>query len=210
MFTCYTTNTIWSLFFSGNALDELHLDDPLNLVDSIHRDTNSPIGNSISAGLASSGLLGSSAPVNIPGMAERSVLTNFSPSTSSPLQQLQAGFLTGSRFSHQDSMESVSWFYFCLRWEISSCFTNLMFCSDYFQTLPFMNQISDPFSNHISQLSSSASKLSGFNSSLFDFASQGMSPSRTQPTLPASPLVNTFSISPNNTGSLSEVRIARS
>lgn len=68
-----------------------------------------------------------------------------------------------------------------------------------------MNQISDPFSNHISQLSSSASKLSGFNSSLFDFASQGMSPSRTQPTLPASPLVNAFSISPSNTGSLSEV-----
>jgi len=104
----YSNIDVWSLF-SGNALDELHLDDPLNLVDSIHRDTNSPIGNSISAGLASSGLLGSSAPVNIPGMAERSVLTNFSPSTSSPLQQLQTGFLTGSRFSHQDSMESVSW-----------------------------------------------------------------------------------------------------
>lgn len=100
------------LFFAGNALDELHLDDSLNLVDPIHRDTNSPINNSISAGLASSGLLGSSAPVNIPGMAERSVLTNFSPSTSSPLQQLQTGFLTGSRFSHQDSMESVSRLYF--------------------------------------------------------------------------------------------------
>lgn len=69
-----------------------------------------------------------------------------------------------------------------------------------------MNQVSDPFSNHISQLSSSASKLSGFNSSLFDFTNQGMSPSRTQP-LPASPLVNAFSISPSNTGSLSEVRI---
>ncbi|XP_029175023.1 RING finger protein unkempt homolog isoform X7 [Nylanderia fulva] len=177
----YSNDTVESVV--GNALDELHLDDPLNLVDSIHtRDTNSPIGNSISAGLASSGLLGSSAPVNIPGMTERSVLTNFSPSTSSPLQQLQTGFLTGSRFSHQDSIES---------------------------TLPFMNQISDPFSNHISQLSSSASKLSGFNSSLFDFASQGMSPSRTQPTLPASPLVNAFSISPSNTGSLSEVQRLR-
>lgn len=90
-------------------MDELHLDDPLNLVDTIHRDTNSPISNSISAGLASSGLLGGSAPVNIPGMAERSGLSNFSPATSSPLQHLQsAGFLTGSRFSHQDSMESVS------------------------------------------------------------------------------------------------------
>ncbi|XP_032672983.1 RING finger protein unkempt isoform X9 [Odontomachus brunneus] len=102
----YSNDTVESVV--GNALDELHLDDPLNLVESIHRDTNSPIGNSISAGLASSGLLGSSAPVNIPGMAERSVLTNFSPSTSSPLQQLQtASFLTGSRFSHQDSIESV-------------------------------------------------------------------------------------------------------
>lgn len=118
---------------SGNALDELHLDDPLNLVESIHRDTNSPIGNSISAGLASSGLLGSSAPVNIPGMTERSVLTNFSPSTSSPLQQLQtASFLTGSRFSHQDSIESVSRpflslieIYTCER--RSNCFTDWFF-----------------------------------------------------------------------------------
>ncbi|XP_076626225.1 RING finger protein unk isoform X8 [Colletes latitarsis] len=102
----YPNDTVESVV--GNALDELHLDDPLNLVESIHRDTNSPISNSISAGLASSGLLGSSAPVNIPGMAERSVLSNFSPSTSSPLQQLHSsGFLTGSRFSHQDSMESV-------------------------------------------------------------------------------------------------------
>lgn len=219
-----TTELTFSLFFAGNALDELHLDDPLNLVDSIHRDTNSPIGNSISAGLASSGLLGSSAPVNIPGMTERSVLTNFSPSTSSPLQQLQSsGFLTGSRFSHQDSIESVSRdFFSSARFSTSSrrprfnaedktlrdYFTDFFPKTLCFQTLPFINQISDPFSNHISQLSSSASKLSGFNSSLFDFASQGMSPSRTQPTLPASPLVNAFSISPSNTGSLSEVRTA--
>ncbi|XP_011298449.1 RING finger protein unkempt isoform X4 [Fopius arisanus] len=177
----YGNDTVESVV--GNALDELHLDDPLNLVDSIHRDSNSPISNSISAGLASSGLLGSSAPVNIPGMAERSGLSNFSPSTSSPLQQLQsAGFLTGSRFSHQDSMES---------------------------TMPFMSHsVSDPFNNHISQLSSSASKLSGFNSSLFDFANQGLSPSRTQ-ALPASPLVNAFSVSPSNTGSLSELQRLR-
>ncbi|XP_017884832.1 RING finger protein unkempt isoform X7 [Ceratina calcarata] len=100
----YPNDTVESVV--GNALDELHLDDPLNLVESIHRDTNSPISNSISAGLASSGLLGSSAPVNIPGMTERSVLTNFSPSTSSPLQHLPS-FLTGSRFSHQDSIESI-------------------------------------------------------------------------------------------------------
>lgn len=152
------------------------------------------------------------------------MLTNFSPSTSSPLQQLQSsGFLTGSRFSHQDSIESVSRdFFSSARFSTSSrrprfnaedktlrdYFTDFFPKTLCFQTLPFINQISDPFSNHISQLSSSASKLSGFNSSLFDFASQGMSPSRTQPTLPASPLVNAFSISPSNTGSLSEVRTA--
>ncbi|CAB0041480.1 unnamed protein product [Trichogramma brassicae] len=94
----------------SNALDDLHLDDPLGLVDSLHRDANSPIANSISAGLASSGLLSSSAPVNIPGMAERSVLSNFSPSASSPLQPLHSAassFLTaGSRFSYQDSLET--------------------------------------------------------------------------------------------------------
>ncbi|XP_074099045.1 RING finger protein unk isoform X2 [Cotesia typhae] len=177
----YPNDTVESVV--GNALDELHLDDPLNLVDSIHRETSSPISNSISAGLASSGLLGSSAPVNIPGMAERSVLSNFSPSTSSPLQNLQsAGFLTGSRFSHQDPIES---------------------------TMPFLSHsVSDPFTNHITQLSSSTSKLSGFNSSLFDFANQGLSPSRTQP-LGASPLVNAFSISPSNSGSISEVQRLR-
>lgn len=78
-------------------------------------------------------------------------------------------------------------------------------CDSRFQTMPFMNQVSDPFSNHIAQLSSSSNKLSGYNSSLFDFANQAMSPSRNQP-LAASPLVNAFSISPSNTGSLSEVR----
>ncbi|XP_044589555.1 RING finger protein unkempt isoform X4 [Cotesia glomerata] len=177
----YPNDTVESVV--GNALDELHLDDPLNLVDSIHRETSSPISNSISAGLASSGLLGSSAPVNIPGMTERSVLSNFSPSTSSPLQNLQsAGFLTGSRFSHQDPIES---------------------------TMPFLSHsVSDPFTNHITQLSSSTSKLSGFNSSLFDFANQGLSPSRTQP-LGASPLVNAFSISPSNSGSMSELQVQR-
>ncbi|XP_011503191.1 PREDICTED: RING finger protein unkempt homolog [Ceratosolen solmsi marchali] len=182
----YHNDTVESVV--GSALDDLHLDDPLGLVDSIHRDTNSPISNSISASLANSGLLCSSAPVNIPGMAERSVLSNFSPSTSSPLQPLQtaSNFLTtGSRFSHQDSIES----------SMSS----------------FINQVSDPFSNHISQ-STSASKLGAFNNSLFDFSTnQGMSPSsRVQP-LAASPLVNAFSISPSNntTGSLSELQVQR-
>ena len=55
------------------------------------------------------GMLGSSAPVNIPGSAlsERNTLgSNFSPSTSSPLQ-LQSGFLSAARFSHQDSLDSV-------------------------------------------------------------------------------------------------------
>lgn len=222
------------MLFAGNALDELRLDDPLGLVDSI-RETNSPISNSISAGLASSGLLGSSAPVNIPGMTDRSVLTNFSPSTSSPLQHLQSSsFLTGSRFSHQDSMESVgfteliyTFIHFFIPFSLSyfDCLVlhaiemqtkyvqlagtnkNVNLKMRYlFQSMPFMNHVSDTFSNHISQMSSSASKIgSGFNSSLFDFANQGMSPLRTQQH-PASPLVNAFSMSPNNSGSLSEVR----
>lgn len=102
-----TSDTVESVV--GNALDDLTLDEPLNLAASLDKDleVDSPtVSNSISAGLASSGMLGSSAPVNIPGSAlnERNVLGNFSPSTSSPLQ-LQSSFLS-SRFSHQDSLDS--------------------------------------------------------------------------------------------------------
>lgn len=88
-------------------------DDSYFNLDSMDRDANSPpLNNSISVGLASSGLLCSSAPVNIPGMSERPMFqSHFSvtPSTS-PLQTLHsANFLSsGSRFSHQDSIESVS------------------------------------------------------------------------------------------------------
>lgn len=69
-----------------------------------------------------------------------------------------------------------------------------------------MNHMSDPFSNHISQLSSSASNISGFKNSLFDFTNQGISPSRNQP-LPPSPLVNAFSISPSSSNTITEVSI---
>ncbi|KAK9759031.1 Core histone H2A/H2B/H3/H4 [Popillia japonica] len=83
----------------SNALDELHLDNPLNLA-SLDRDldTESPtVSNSISVGLASSGLLGSSAPVNIPG-AQRSGLGAFSPTSNSPLQLY-------NRFSQSDNID---------------------------------------------------------------------------------------------------------
>lgn len=46
------------IMISGNALDDLHLDEPLGLVSSMDRDfeSDSPtVSNSISAGLASSG-----------------------------------------------------------------------------------------------------------------------------------------------------------
>jgi hypothetical protein len=46
------------IFFAGNALEDLNLDEPLNLAASIDKDleTDSPtVSNSISAGLASSG-----------------------------------------------------------------------------------------------------------------------------------------------------------
>lgn len=63
------------------------------------RDNDSPsVSNSISVGLASA-VLGSSAPVNIPG-ANRSGLGAFSPN-SSPLQHLQSSFFP-SRFAQQD------------------------------------------------------------------------------------------------------------
>lgn len=76
----------------------------MNLAASLDREleTGSPtVSNSISVGLASSGLLGSSAPVNIPGSA-RSGLGSFSPSTNSPLQHLQSNFLSAARFSQPD------------------------------------------------------------------------------------------------------------
>ncbi|XP_025833332.1 RING finger protein unkempt isoform X2 [Agrilus planipennis] len=90
----------------GNALDELQLEDPLNLT-SLERELESEspsVSNSISVGLASSaGLLGSSAPVNIPG-ASRSALTSFSPTSNSPLQ-LQSSFLSAARFSQSEQID---------------------------------------------------------------------------------------------------------
>lgn len=90
----YSNDTVESVV--GKALDGLGLEDSLNLSGALDRDADSPSGtNSISVGL-SAGILGSSAPVNIPG-AERSALGAFSPN-SSPLQHLQSSFLS-SRFS---------------------------------------------------------------------------------------------------------------
>ncbi|BET01838.1 Zinc finger C-x8-C-x5-C-x3-H type (and similar) [Nesidiocoris tenuis] len=88
----------------GNALDDMHLDDQNLGIVGMERDyeNDSPtISNPISAGLASSGILGSSAPVNIP----RSSHSSFSPGAS-PLQHLQSGFLSANRFSHPDTLES--------------------------------------------------------------------------------------------------------
>lgn len=103
----YTFFVIKAYFNStGNALDELHLDD-LNLT-SLDREleVESPtVSNSISVGLASAGLLSSSTPVNIPG-ATRPALGGFSPSNNSPLQQLHNSFLTSARFSQSDSIDS--------------------------------------------------------------------------------------------------------
>jgi len=155
----------------GNALEDLNLDEPLNLAASLDKDleTDSPtVSNSISAGLASSGMLGSSAPVNIPGSAlsERSTLgSNFSPSTSSPLQQLQSGFLSAARFSHQDSLDSSS---------------------------AFMN------ASHIQLSSSASKISSFTSGGLFDFTShQNMSPSSRPSHHPSSSLVNSFPLSPS-------------
>ncbi|XP_076255239.1 RING finger protein unk isoform X2 [Rhynchophorus ferrugineus] len=112
---CYAYSSLGGSFFStgndtvesvvGNALDELNLDD-LNLTGALDRelDTDSPtVSNSLSVGLVSStGLLGSSAPVNIPSSASRA-LTGFSPN-SSPMQP----FLSTTRFSHPDHMDFLN------------------------------------------------------------------------------------------------------
>ncbi|XP_063917837.1 RING finger protein unkempt homolog isoform X2 [Zophobas morio] len=93
----------------GNALDELTLDDSLNLTG-LDRDLESEsptVTNSISVGLASSGLLGSSAPVNIPGSA-RTGLGGFSPTSNSPLQQLHGSFLSAARFSQSEHMDFLN------------------------------------------------------------------------------------------------------
>ncbi|KAL0279512.1 UNVERIFIED_CONTAM: hypothetical protein PYX00_001052 [Menopon gallinae] len=101
----YSTDTVESVV--GNALEDLNLDEPLNLVASIDRDleSDSPaVSNSISASLASTGLLGTTAPVNIPGSSlnDRNSSINFSSTASSPLNHLN--FLT-SRYS-QDTIDT--------------------------------------------------------------------------------------------------------
>ncbi|ENN76943.1 hypothetical protein D910_07075, partial [Dendroctonus ponderosae] len=88
----------------GNALDELNLDD-LNLSGALDRDleNDSPtVSNSISVGLSSAGLLGSSAPVNIPSSAPRT-LGCFSPNNS-PMQS----FLSATRYSQSDTMDFLN------------------------------------------------------------------------------------------------------
>lgn len=54
------------------------------------------------------GMLGTSAPVNIPRSGHNSCLGSFSPTRASPLHHLQSGFLSASRFSHPDALDSVS------------------------------------------------------------------------------------------------------
>ncbi|XP_073996998.1 RING finger protein unk isoform X2 [Rhodnius prolixus] len=95
-----------SLDVMGNALEDL--EESLGLVG-IDRDfeSDSPtISSTISAGLASSGMLGTSAPVNIPRSGHNSCLGSFSPTRASPLHHLQSGFLSASRFSHPDALDS--------------------------------------------------------------------------------------------------------
>ncbi|KAK9888175.1 hypothetical protein WA026_000444 [Henosepilachna vigintioctopunctata] len=99
----YNSDTVDSVV--GNALDELNLEESLNLSGALDGDNDSPsVSNSISVGLASA-VLGSSAPVNIPG-TNRAGLGAFSPS-SSPLQPLQSSFLP-SRFAQQDAIDFLN------------------------------------------------------------------------------------------------------
>ncbi|XP_064478966.1 RING finger protein unkempt-like isoform X2 [Ornithodoros turicata] len=72
----HSTNTVESVV--GNALDDLSLDD-INVEASLDKELDSnPVTSSLTQGLTNSGLLGSSAPVNIPGGGGRR-LSNLSP-----------------------------------------------------------------------------------------------------------------------------------
>ncbi|CAH1116099.1 unnamed protein product [Phaedon cochleariae] len=109
---CYTYNQLGGSFFStgndtveslvGNALDDLNLEESLNFSGALDRDldADSPtVSNSISVGLASSaGLLGTSAPVNIPS-STRPGLGGFSPTSNSPMQPFLSA---AARFSQSD------------------------------------------------------------------------------------------------------------
>ncbi|XP_014241173.1 RING finger protein unkempt [Cimex lectularius] len=92
----------------GNPLEDLHVDEPLGFVG-MDRDfeTDSPtISNSITAGLASSGMLGTSAPVNIPRSDQNSGYGSISPTKRSPFHHLKSGYFSASRFSHPDTLET--------------------------------------------------------------------------------------------------------
>ncbi|XP_046394378.1 RING finger protein unkempt [Ischnura elegans] len=168
----------------GNALEDLSLDEPLNVAASVDRDleADSPTVTHSISGLVSSGILGSSAPVNIPGssLGDRKSLGNFSPSTSSPLQALHSGFLSATGFSHHDSLDS---------------------------TPTYLNHSHMQLSSSASKIGSFPSGgLYDFSSH------QNMSPSnRVHHPSTASPLVNSFpSLSPSlGSNSLSEIHRLR-
>lgn len=94
----------------GNALDELNLDDSLNLsVQDLDTDSPTVVTNSITAGLASSaGLLGSSAPVNIPSSTRTGGLSGFSPTNNSPLQPFLSAAAAAHQFSQSDHIDFLN------------------------------------------------------------------------------------------------------
>ncbi|XP_039289799.1 putative E3 ubiquitin-protein ligase UNKL [Nilaparvata lugens] len=165
----------------GNALDDLNLDDPLGLVSSsIDRDFDTesptnPIANPISASFASSGLLGSSAPVNIPGSSNNS-LSQFSPSASSPLHPLHSGFLSTSRFSHQEPLDSA-----------------------------FMPSATAHLAQQLSSSASKLGSFQGTGSGLYDFSMSPTSRPSAPLSLSHSPMVHNFSVSPSFPGQSPEL-----
>ncbi|XP_076305639.1 RING finger protein unkempt-like isoform X2 [Tachypleus tridentatus] len=81
----------------GNALDDLNLDE-INIEASIDKELECDVNSSISAGLASSGILGSSAPMSIPGsesVHDQRRLSNLSPPVTSPLGSLSHSLSMG-------------------------------------------------------------------------------------------------------------------
>lgn len=120
------------------------MEDPLNLAASLEKDLCGDERSSISAGLASSGIiLGSSAPVNIPGSSHVSATVSsnahlFSSPGSSPIFLVGDG---GSRFSHHDCLSSVSIILYILVHVHSFYLSSIERCKAYLNQNPIHSKI---------------------------------------------------------------------
>ncbi|XP_037570938.1 putative E3 ubiquitin-protein ligase UNKL isoform X1 [Dermacentor silvarum] len=102
----HSTNTVESVV--GVALDDLSLED-INVEASIDKDLendSNPVSTSITQGLTSSGLLGSSAPMNIPGASGMHCNRRLGGNMSPPVGSLPHSL--GLQSSHDHAMDKAA------------------------------------------------------------------------------------------------------